>query len=80
MEPRQGPGRQRRAQLADRRRAERDAQVVPEDDWITWESDEGLLVVSATGSVNACLSTDQWLAHTWSRDGSEIIGIHETDD
>ena len=26
------------------------------------------------------LSEEQWLAHTWTRDGSEILGIKETED
>ncbi len=52
----------------------------PAGDWITWESAQGFMLVSADGTRQRVLSTDQWHAHTWSRDGSEIVGIRETDD
>jgi len=50
------------------------------DDWITWESDEGLLVVSSDGRRERLVHSGQFLAHTWSLDGQEIIGIEENDD
>ena len=52
----------------------------PKDDWITWESDEGLLVVSSDGRKERRVHSGQFLTHTWSRDGLEIIGIAENDD
>jgi eukaryotic-like serine/threonine-protein kinase len=52
----------------------------PKNDWITWETAEGFMLVSPDGTRQRLLSQDQWLAHTWSRDGSEVLGIRETDD
>jgi Tol biopolymer transport system component len=52
----------------------------PANDWITWETGTGLMLVSPDGRKERQLSKEQWLVHTWSRDGSEIIGIKETDD
>ena len=52
----------------------------PAGDWITWETAQGFMLVSADGTRERVLSNDQWHAHTWSRDGSEILGIRETDD
>ena len=52
----------------------------PMGDWITRETEAGLRSVSPDGTRERVLSNDQWHAHTWSRDGSEILGIRETDD
>jgi Tol biopolymer transport system component len=52
----------------------------PRNDWITWETDGGFVLVSPDGKQQRDLSTDQWLAHTWTKDGSAIVGIKETDD
>jgi eukaryotic-like serine/threonine-protein kinase len=52
----------------------------PTDDWITWETADGFMLVSPDGTRHQPLSDDQWHAHTWSRDGSEVYGIRETDD
>jgi Tol biopolymer transport system component len=52
----------------------------PANDWITWETERGFVLVSPDGSTQRVLSDDQWLVHTWSRDGSEIFGIRETED
>ena len=52
----------------------------PAGDWITWETADGFMLVSADGTRQQLLSNDQWHTHTWSRDGSEIFGIRETDD
>lgn len=52
----------------------------PGGDWITWETAKGVVLASPDGKNERELSTDQWLVHTWSRDGSQIIGIKETDD
>jgi Tol biopolymer transport system component len=52
----------------------------PLDDWITWETAEGMVLVSPDGTNERELSKEQWLIHTWSGDGSGIIGIKETDD
>ena len=51
----------------------------PNDDWITWETDQGFILVSPDGTRRRVLSDDHWLAHTWSRDGLQIYGIRETE-
>jgi Tol biopolymer transport system component len=51
----------------------------PSNDWITWETDQGFVLVSPDGKRQRLLSDDHWLAHTWSRDGSLIYGIRETE-
>jgi Tol biopolymer transport system component len=51
----------------------------PANDWITWETDRGFVLVSPDGKTERYVSDDQWLAHTWSRDGAEILGIRETE-
>jgi serine/threonine protein kinase len=51
----------------------------PRDDWITWETDHGFVLVSPDGKHERQLSDDQWLAHTWSYDGSEIFGVRESE-
>src|SRR5262249_41413445 len=51
----------------------------PTNDWITWETDQGFVLVSPDGTQEHLLSDDHWLAHTWSKDGSEIFGIRETE-
>ena len=48
--------------------------------WITWETATGVVLVSPDGTNERQLSKEQWLAHTWSSDGSHILGIKETDD
>ena len=51
----------------------------PSNDWITWETEQGFVLVSPDGKRQRMLSDDHWLAHTWSRDGSLIYGIRETE-
>lgn len=51
----------------------------PRNDWITWETERGFFLVSPDGGRQRRLSDDQWLVHTWSRDGSEVFGIRETE-
>jgi Tol biopolymer transport system component len=51
----------------------------PVGDWITWETRSGVVLVSADGREERDLSPQQWLAHTWSHDGSEILAIRETE-
>jgi hypothetical protein len=51
----------------------------PNNDWITWETDQGFVLVSPDGKQQHALSDDHWLAHTWSRDGARIYGIRETE-
>jgi eukaryotic-like serine/threonine-protein kinase len=51
----------------------------PNDDWITWETAQGFVLVSPDGNQQRMLSADHWLAHTWSKDGSQIFGIRETE-
>jgi Tol biopolymer transport system component/tRNA A-37 threonylcarbamoyl transferase component Bud32 len=52
----------------------------PKDDWITWETANGFVLVSPDGKTQRTLATAQLLAHAWSRSGKEIIGIEETED
>jgi serine/threonine protein kinase/Tol biopolymer transport system component len=52
----------------------------PSNDWITWETDRGFVLVSPDGATERLLTDDQWLAHTWSATGTEIFGIRETED
>jgi Tol biopolymer transport system component len=52
----------------------------PKDDWITWETEAGFVLVSPDGKRERRLELDQWLVHAWSRDGSSILGIVETED
>ncbi len=52
----------------------------PIDNWITWETAAGFVLVSPDGSREEFVSEDQWHAHTWTRDGSEILGIKDSDD
>ncbi len=52
----------------------------PKNDWITWDTDRAFVLVSPDGTEERELSQHQWLAHTWSADGSRIFGIRETDD
>jgi eukaryotic-like serine/threonine-protein kinase len=48
--------------------------------WITWETENGLVLVSPDGTSERPLSREQWLVHAWSRDGSRVLGIKETGD
>ena len=53
----------------------------PRNDWITWETEKEFVLVSPDGSRERVLPIDfQWLVHAWSKDGTEILGIVETDD
>jgi Tol biopolymer transport system component len=53
----------------------------PNGDWITWETETGFVLVSAAdGKQERRFDIDQWLVHGWSRDGSSILGIVETED
>jgi dipeptidyl aminopeptidase/acylaminoacyl peptidase len=52
----------------------------PTGDWITWETRDGFLLVSADGTGQRLLSDEHWLAHTWSRDGTRIFAIRESED
>ena len=51
----------------------------PDGEWITWETESGLLLAAAEGGRERRLSDGQMLAHTWSRNGAEIVGIRETE-
>jgi Tol biopolymer transport system component len=51
----------------------------PDGQFITWETDHGLVLALADGQDGRHLSDDQWLVHAWSKDGSEIFGIRETE-
>jgi Tol biopolymer transport system component len=51
----------------------------PANDWITWETPSGVVLVSPDGAQERALSQEQWLVHTWSHDASEIVGIRETE-
>jgi Tol biopolymer transport system component len=50
----------------------------PWDDWITWESDKGLMIVSPDGTEARSIYAGQFLVHTWSNDGKEIFGVEDT--
>jgi Tol biopolymer transport system component len=65
----------------------------PKGDLITWETEQGFMLVSPDGTLRQTLTTaatgdqpflsspdDPWLVHTWSHDGTSIIGIKETKD
>jgi Tol biopolymer transport system component len=52
----------------------------PNDDWITWETEHGFVLVSPDGKQQRLLSDDHWFVHTWSKDGSRIFGIRETEE
>jgi Tol biopolymer transport system component len=52
----------------------------PTNDWITWETDRGLQLVSPDGKNVRLLTEDQLIVHTWSKDGSAILGVKEADD
>ena len=39
----------------------------PAGDWITWETADGFMLVSADGTRQQLLSNDQWHTHTWSQ-------------
>jgi hypothetical protein len=47
--------------------------------WITWESRDGLVLVSPDGSEQRPLYSGQFLVHTWSADGhkleAQIVGF-----
>ena len=51
----------------------------PRDDWITWETAEGFLLVSPDGKKERRLYDGQFLVHAWSRHRPEVIGIEETE-
>ena len=52
----------------------------PNGEWITWETPSGLLLVSPDGGQERSISEEQWLVHTWSSDGRQILAIKETED
>ena len=51
----------------------------PTNEWITWETPEGFALVSPDGKQQRLLSDDHWFAHAWSKDGSQLFGIRETE-
>jgi eukaryotic-like serine/threonine-protein kinase len=63
----------------------------PTGEWITWETEQGFMLVTPDGARHRPLSPedvgnqpflkspdDPWLVHTWSHDGTAVIGIKET--
>src|SRR5262249_34986359 len=55
----------------------------PAGDWITWETEKGLILVSADGKSERVIQpdrTDRWLLHEWAAQGARLVGIKETDD
>ena len=56
----------------------------PAGDWITWETEKGLMLVSADGSSERMVQpdrpVDRWLFHEWRPHSSRLVGIKETDD
>jgi Tol biopolymer transport system component len=50
----------------------------PAGDWITWETEHGLVLVSvADGTLHPGQPSEQMLAHAWSNDGERIYGIRQ---
>ncbi|MGB2715239.1 MAG: protein kinase [Vicinamibacterales bacterium] len=52
----------------------------PTNEWLTWETEDGFVLVSPDGKKERRLDTGQWLVHCWSRDGASVLGITETED
>jgi len=52
----------------------------PRNDWITWETGKGLLLVSSDGQRERMLTEQPLIVHAWSKDGSAILGITEAGD
>ena len=65
---------------APRRRAERDATLVPERRLDYVGDSAGFTVVSPDGSADRVLTDQQWLVHAWSPDGTRVLGVFETAD
>jgi eukaryotic-like serine/threonine-protein kinase len=56
----------------------------PANDWITWETGEGLVLVSPDGKDARLLPDahppDRWLFHEWASGGTRLVGVKETED
>ena len=52
----------------------------PLNDWITWGTAQGFVLVSPDGKHERPLPPVRWLSHAWSRDGASIVGIVATPD
>ena len=52
----------------------------PLNDWITWGTAEGFVLVSPDGKHERRLPPVRWLNHVWARDGASILGIVATED
>jgi Tol biopolymer transport system component len=51
----------------------------PANDWITWETAQGLLLISPDGQRERLLTDEPLIVHTWSKDGAEILGVRYTE-
>jgi Tol biopolymer transport system component len=52
----------------------------PRGDWITCDTPEGFAVVSPDGQKTRVLSDETWIAHGWSKDGTTLYAIRQTED
>ena len=52
----------------------------PRGDWITCHTPDGFAVVSPDGKGFRVLSEESWVAHGWSKDGSTIYAIRQSDE
>ena len=52
----------------------------PLNNWITWETADGFVLVSPDGKQERRLSGVRWLSHVWAQDGRSIVGIVATED
>jgi dipeptidyl aminopeptidase/acylaminoacyl peptidase len=51
----------------------------PRGDWITCDTPEGFSLVSPDGQTARVLSDETWLAHGWSKDGTTVYAVRQTD-
>ncbi len=52
----------------------------PDGRWIAIDLKDGLYVVSPDGAHERLISGELWLAHAWSRDGSRIFAIRQSEE
>jgi eukaryotic-like serine/threonine-protein kinase len=52
----------------------------PRGDWITCDTPDGFSIVSPDGKQTRLLSDETWMAHGWSRDGTIVYAIRETEE
>ena len=52
----------------------------PTNDWIAFNSSQGLSLVSPDGQTGKRLAEESWMAFEWAEDGSRLFGIRQSDD